>query len=45
MNAETLDFNLQVELRNQFTNIKDEESVEAQIALQALDASLAVGNS
>lgn len=42
MNAEALEFNLQAELRNQFTNSQDEESVEALIALQALEASLAV---
>jgi hypothetical protein len=44
MNAEALDFNLQAELRNQFANAKDEESVEAHLALQTLDESLAVAD-
>ena len=42
MNAETLAFNLQTELRTLFINGKDEESIDALLALQSLEASLAV---
>jgi hypothetical protein len=42
MNAETLEFNLQNELRNVFGNSKDEEMIEASLALQSIESSLAV---
>lgn len=42
MNAETLEFNLQSELRKVFSGNKDEETIEAGLALQSIEHSLAV---